>query len=197
MRFVSYEHNTSRSWGALEADHVIDLSHIAESLKVAIQNDALPTSISDSGTKDTVLSIDDVKLLPPIPDPQRILCVGQNYAAHRDEMGGASTSHPLIFTRYASSLVAHDEAIIKPAEANNSITKVNSLLSSVNRVEEFQKNVLLSILPATAASWTVQREIFRFIPRSTSRERTSIEVVVSDPGCCMHLNSPDPMVELP
>ncbi|MFT5134465.1 MAG: 2-keto-4-pentenoate hydratase/2-oxohepta-3-ene-1,7-dioic acid hydratase in catechol pathway, partial [Gammaproteobacteria bacterium] len=63
------------------------------------------------------LTIDEVTLLPPIPEPRRIICVGQNYAAHRDEMGGTTTTNPLIFTRYPSSLVGHNEVLIKPPES--------------------------------------------------------------------------------
>lgn len=49
------------------------------------------------------------------PDPQaKILCVGVNYRPHIEEMGRDVPSHPVVFTRYPDSLVAHDEPVTRP-----------------------------------------------------------------------------------
>ncbi|MCB0993467.1 MAG: fumarylacetoacetate hydrolase family protein, partial [Acidimicrobiales bacterium] len=65
-----------------------------------------------------VLHLDDVELLPPIPDPARILCIGLNYAAHREETGRTPTDHPTVFVRFASSLVGHRRPIVRPAASD-------------------------------------------------------------------------------
>lgn len=117
MRFVSYKENTNDSWGVLEGDTIHDLSNIAPSLKIAIATGQLPASMEMLCDATKTISLNSVSLLCPIPDPARILCVGQNYAAHRDEMGGDKTSYPLIFTRYPSSLVGHETNLIKPRES--------------------------------------------------------------------------------
>ncbi len=117
MRFISYQRKNTNSWGAIEEDSIVDLSNIAISLKSAIAKSSLPANSEDIVDNAAVFSLDDVTLLPPIPDPLRILCVGQNYAAHRQEMQGKTTASPLIFTRYPSSLVGHNEVLIKPAES--------------------------------------------------------------------------------
>jgi 2-keto-4-pentenoate hydratase/2-oxohepta-3-ene-1,7-dioic acid hydratase in catechol pathway len=117
MRFVSYRQQGIYSWGALEGDKIFDLSNVASSLMSAIASSSLPQS-SDDIEKDRLnLALSDITLLPPITEPRRIICIGQNYAAHRDEMGGASTSSPLIFTRFPSSIVGHNEVLIKPPES--------------------------------------------------------------------------------
>ena len=117
MRFVSYRQQGIYSWGALEGDKIFDLSNVASSLISAIAYSSLPQSSDDIEKDELNLSLSDVTLLPPIPEPRRIICIGQNYAAHRDEMGGASTSSPLIFTRFPSSIVGHNEVLIKPPES--------------------------------------------------------------------------------
>jgi 2-keto-4-pentenoate hydratase/2-oxohepta-3-ene-1,7-dioic acid hydratase in catechol pathway len=117
VRFVSFQYQHKYCWGAIDDDNVIELSYLAPCLKSAISKSILPTSIADIENKETVLAFRDLSLLPPIPDPKRILCVGQNYVAHRDEMDGKATARPLIFTRYPSSLVAHNDNLIKPAES--------------------------------------------------------------------------------
>ena len=117
MRFVSYSQGGINSWGALEGEKIFDLSNIASSLMSAIASSSLPQN-SDEIEKDELnLALGDVTLLPPIPEPKRIICVGQNYAAHRDEMGGETTSSPLIFTRFPSSIVGHNEMLVKPPES--------------------------------------------------------------------------------
>jgi 2-keto-4-pentenoate hydratase/2-oxohepta-3-ene-1,7-dioic acid hydratase in catechol pathway len=117
MRFVSYSQNGINGWGALEGDLIFDLSNIASSLMSAIASSSLPQRSDEIAKDELNFVLGDVTLLPPIPEPKRVICIGQNYAAHRNEMGGATTSSPLIFTRFPSSIVGHNEALIKPPES--------------------------------------------------------------------------------
>ena len=61
----------------------------------------------------------DVVLLPVIPNPTKILCVGHNYESHRQETGRAKTDYPSIFTRFADTLVAHGQPIVRPRVSKN------------------------------------------------------------------------------
>ncbi|MBC2666796.1 fumarylacetoacetate hydrolase family protein [Novosphingobium flavum] len=58
----------------------------------------------------------EVRLLPLVPNPDKILCVGLNYAAHVAETGREQKEHPAIFTRWADTLVAAGEPIVRPKE---------------------------------------------------------------------------------
>ena len=100
MRFISYQYQGKSSWGLVEDDRIFDLGKLAPSLRLAIAQSKLPASTSEISNRTDDMALGDIELLPPIPDPQRILCIGQNYAAHRDEMGGKRTARPLIFTRF-------------------------------------------------------------------------------------------------
>lgn len=53
--------------------------------------------------------------LPVIPDPDKILCVGINYASHVAETGRETPTKPMIFTRFANSQVGHGQPMIRPA----------------------------------------------------------------------------------
>ncbi len=55
-----------------------------------------------------------VELLPPLPNPPKILCVGLNYADHSAESGFEVPSYPTIFGRFASSLIGHGAPIVRP-----------------------------------------------------------------------------------
>ncbi|MBR0668383.1 fumarylacetoacetate hydrolase family protein [Roseomonas hellenica] len=60
------------------------------------------------------IALDAVELLPPLPSPPKIVCVGLNYADHSAESGFQVPSYPTIFARFASSLVGHCAPIIRP-----------------------------------------------------------------------------------
>jgi acylpyruvate hydrolase len=61
-----------------------------------------------------LLAVDAVRLLPPIACPPKVLCVGRNYADHVEEVGKPIPEHPVIFPRYASTLIGHQAPIIRP-----------------------------------------------------------------------------------
>src|SRR5262245_27821203 len=42
----------------------------------------------------------NVKLLPPIPDPPKIVCLGLNYRDHAHETGAAIPQEPILFNKY-------------------------------------------------------------------------------------------------
>ena len=117
MRFISYLHNNEPGWGVIDDADILDLSRHEPSLKAAIGKGTLPASL-DAVSSGKIVPLDEISYLPPIPDPSRILCIGQNYAAHRDEMGGARTRHPLIFTRFPSSVSGHNQDLQKPGESD-------------------------------------------------------------------------------
>jgi 2-keto-4-pentenoate hydratase/2-oxohepta-3-ene-1,7-dioic acid hydratase in catechol pathway len=58
--------------------------------------------------------IDEVELLPVIPDPPAIWCVGVNYDEHRQETGREPSKYPTLFLRIAASQVGHREAMVRP-----------------------------------------------------------------------------------
>jgi 2-keto-4-pentenoate hydratase/2-oxohepta-3-ene-1,7-dioic acid hydratase in catechol pathway len=61
----------------------------------------------------------DVRLLKPIPNPGKILCVGVNYPDRAAEYKDNSErpKYPSIFVRFPASLVAHEEPIVRPPES--------------------------------------------------------------------------------
>jgi 2-keto-4-pentenoate hydratase/2-oxohepta-3-ene-1,7-dioic acid hydratase in catechol pathway len=113
MRYVSFRRADGiASWGRLEGETVVDLGESAPSLRAAIAGGRLGAG---SGA---ALRLDEVTLLPPIPDPAKVLCIGLNYATHLDEMGSKRPDHPTVFTRFADTLVAHGAALVKPANSD-------------------------------------------------------------------------------
>jgi 2-keto-4-pentenoate hydratase/2-oxohepta-3-ene-1,7-dioic acid hydratase in catechol pathway len=63
------------------------------------------------------VDLKSVRLLPPVPAPPKILCVGLNYDDHLEESGLKKPEYPEIFARFASSLIAHHDPIRRPGES--------------------------------------------------------------------------------
>ena len=64
-----------------------------------------------------VIALNTVRLLPPVPVPPKILCVGLNYHDHLEESGLKKPAYPEIFARFATSLIPHQEPIRRPRES--------------------------------------------------------------------------------
>jgi len=107
----------SAGYGRVEGDVVVDLAAprgAPADLKAAIAAGTLATLNGDAR-----LPLTDLTLLPVIPNPGKILCVGHNYESHRQETGRAKVDNPSIFTRFADTLVADGRPIVRPRVSDN------------------------------------------------------------------------------
>ncbi|WP_116365977.1 fumarylacetoacetate hydrolase family protein [Parahaliea mediterranea] len=120
MRLATYCRAGQESWGAVihEAgeDRLVDLAHIAPSLKCAIEQNAL-ASVALEGLP--TLSLQKVTWLPPIAAPEKILCIGVNYANRNAEYkdGSDAPTKPSVFIRFPDSFTGHGEPLIRPPES--------------------------------------------------------------------------------
>ncbi|MHA6204974.1 fumarylacetoacetate hydrolase family protein [Dyella soli] len=55
-----------------------------------------------------------VALLPPSAHPGKIICLGLNYRDHAQEFAFEPPAYPTLFARFASSLVGHGQALVRP-----------------------------------------------------------------------------------
>ncbi|MBC2663518.1 fumarylacetoacetate hydrolase family protein [Novosphingobium flavum] len=113
-QYISFRRPDGKaSFGRLDGDTVHDLGTpgAASYLKDALAGDlgALPVTATYART--------DVRLLPVVPNPGKILCIGLNYATHVAETGRDQKEHPAVFTRWADTLVADGEAMVRPKES--------------------------------------------------------------------------------
>ncbi|MDI2099236.1 fumarylacetoacetate hydrolase family protein [Ruicaihuangia caeni] len=119
MRFASFTTpDGSDTWGAAVDGALYDLgpsgANLADSLKDAIAEGLLDHERISLQTLPAIPER-DVAFLPVIPDPAKILCIGVNYKTHREETGRAEVSAPTVFTRFADTLLGHDQPTIRPA----------------------------------------------------------------------------------
>ena len=119
MRLVSFARaDGSTGYGTTDGESIRDaaaeLSDRYADLKAVIAADAL-AELADRGPR---LALSEVTLLPPVPNPDKILCIGLNYLPHILETGRARPERPSIFTRYPESVVGHGTALVRPAASD-------------------------------------------------------------------------------
>ncbi len=120
MQLASFEQDGRASYGLVGADGRYTPAPAAfqarfADLKAVIaagQLGALKEAAEASGVS---LAPDQVRLLPVIPNPGKLICVGLNYKSHVAETKRADSEHPSLFLRFNDSLAAHGDAVLRPS----------------------------------------------------------------------------------
>ena len=109
MRLVSYDAGRGPRAGVLTADGVTDagdggLGALLRAGGVEAARDVQARPIP----------LDEVRLLPPVPDPGKIVCLGLNYRSHAEEAGLEAPETPTFFAKYPNALAPPDAEVALP-----------------------------------------------------------------------------------
>ncbi|MEM9209395.1 MAG: fumarylacetoacetate hydrolase family protein [Pseudomonadota bacterium] len=120
---MSYEHDGRVAFGATDGEAVADLSDAlpdASDLRGAIRAGALGTLAELAEKRGFSVPLGDVNYLPVIPNPEKIICIGVNYANRNEEYkdGSSLPEYPSVFMRSRESLVGHGQPILDPPESD-------------------------------------------------------------------------------
>lgn len=118
MKLASFTVEGRHTYGIVEGDQVADLESMKNTLgadlKQALALGRLGSLSNEQMSSLPRLALADVTLLPVIPNPGKVLCIGINYATHVRETGRDMPVYPMIFTRFADSQTAHLQPIVRP-----------------------------------------------------------------------------------
>lgn len=122
MRLVSFREGGKEGWGVLLEDRVVPSNLLGEDVPTSIQallSDAqrwstLVKTLPERAAGFPGLALAKTELLPCVPRPGKIICLGVNYVDHAKEGGNQIGDYPSIFLRCATSLLAHGAALKVP-----------------------------------------------------------------------------------
>ena len=123
MRLVTFTHNGSTRLGALRGENsreVVDLnqadSRVPADMLTLLQMGEAGLKLAQDALHQATQSLDlsAVMLQAPIPNPNKILCIGLNYSDHAAESGLPLPQYPIVFTKYNNTLIAHGDSIVLP-----------------------------------------------------------------------------------
>ena len=110
MKFLSFRHGGAARFGALVEGGVVDLgTHCPDfaDLRAAIRAGALGDLAQLASRTSPDFSLADIDYLPTIPNPEKVICIGVNYANRNEEYkdGSKPPQYPSVFMRTRESLV--------------------------------------------------------------------------------------------
>ncbi|MCZ7643594.1 MAG: fumarylacetoacetate hydrolase family protein [Pseudorhodoplanes sp.] len=120
MKLASYMHRGRESYGVVADEAVVDLrSRLPRhhTLLDVLRAHALDEVKAAAEGVRPDLPLGEVELLPPVVLPEKILCVGVNYANRNAEYkdGSELPKHPSLFFRTPGSFVGHGQPIVRPS----------------------------------------------------------------------------------
>ncbi len=122
MKFLSFMNEGKATFGAITDAGVVDLGkrhNELRDLREAIRQDQLSELAEEASSADADLDLADVEYLPTITNPEKIICIGVNYANRNEEYkdGSSAPKYPSVFMRSRESLVGHQQSIMDPPES--------------------------------------------------------------------------------
>src|SRR6516165_7876158 len=117
MKLASYVADGKACFGVVTGDGLVTLN---QRLGYASLRDALAAGgLAEISKAADVAKPEhkraDIRWLPVIPNPEKILCAGINYRSHAAETGRELPKQPSMFIRLANTLTGHDGEMIRPA----------------------------------------------------------------------------------
>jgi 2-keto-4-pentenoate hydratase/2-oxohepta-3-ene-1,7-dioic acid hydratase in catechol pathway len=122
MRLVTFEENGHERLGVCEGATVVDVSALGADLPTDLlafirggkpAEDAVARAVRTAGAE-ARRSLENLRLLPPISHPGKIMCLGLNYVDHAAEGGHTKPDYPSFFLRSTTSLVAAGQPMLRP-----------------------------------------------------------------------------------
>jgi acylpyruvate hydrolase len=122
MRLVNFLQSGAARLGVCVGDSVVDLSLAApglpRDLTALIRAGKEGLTAAERAAKpapaEARIPLAQLKFLPPVLHPGKIICLGLNYVDHAAEGGHAKPTYPSFFMRVATSLTGHREPIVRP-----------------------------------------------------------------------------------
>jgi 2-keto-4-pentenoate hydratase/2-oxohepta-3-ene-1,7-dioic acid hydratase in catechol pathway len=118
MRLVTYRTERGDRAGVVRDGAVIDAADLLEDAPASVRGllgagalDAVAAAAADAGGG---VPLAEVELLPPVPNPQKIVCIGLNYADHAEEAGIEAPPVPTFFAKFANALVPDGATVAIP-----------------------------------------------------------------------------------
>jgi 2-keto-4-pentenoate hydratase/2-oxohepta-3-ene-1,7-dioic acid hydratase in catechol pathway len=120
QRIATYSIGGKTAYGALVNGGMVDLSarfgRDYATLREVIASGALQKLAEDAERHSPDHALDAITWLPPIPQPEKIICIGVNYPDRNAEYkdGSDAAKYPSMFMRTPRSFVGHNAPLVRP-----------------------------------------------------------------------------------
>jgi 2-keto-4-pentenoate hydratase/2-oxohepta-3-ene-1,7-dioic acid hydratase in catechol pathway len=121
MRLVSFQSPSGPAWGLLGPSGVVVSTQLGADVPASVLDlvasphwPSLVRELPERAKSHTGVPLESLHLLPVVPRPGKVICLGVNYIDHAKEGGNQVGDYPSIFMRGATSLLAHKAPLQVP-----------------------------------------------------------------------------------
>ena len=119
MRLVTYRSSTGPRVAGIKGGTLVDLNRadpsVPSCIKALLAGGAEGLRRAEKAlASGEAIRGEGIRLLPPIPSPEKVICVGLNYADHARESGVEPPPVPVIFSKFPTAVRADGDAIVLP-----------------------------------------------------------------------------------
>jgi acylpyruvate hydrolase len=120
MRLVSFERGAGPEAGVLAGDRIVPAAELGapararELLATCDRAELLELADRAVAASGESMALAQATLCAPVPDPQKIICIGLNYHDHAEETGQEIPAAPMWFAKFANSLCGSGAPVILP-----------------------------------------------------------------------------------
>ena len=162
MRLATIETPAGPRAAVLEGDALVDVHAANPALPVTVRGllEAGPQTLQAAEQvarreKTFTQPVAGTKLLPPLPDPHKIICLGLNYRDHAAESGSPIPKEPILFSKYTTALVGPGDNIVLPPVSK----EVDYEAELVIVVGKRGRNISPAAAPGYVAGYTVGNDV--------------------------------------
>jgi 2-keto-4-pentenoate hydratase/2-oxohepta-3-ene-1,7-dioic acid hydratase in catechol pathway len=121
MKLLSFAVDRREAFGVVSGDGVVNMTKRLghATLRAALAAGAIEEMRKTLRDAKPDHKLSEIKFLPSITNPAKILCAGVNYRAHAAETGRELPKQPSMFVRFTDTLVGHEGEMIRPTVADN------------------------------------------------------------------------------
>jgi len=161
MRLLTFELEGERRVGARVGDAIVDLSradaNIPANMRAFLEGgDAVLEAARGAVERgEHAIAVGDVRIVAPIDDPEKVICIGLNYADHAAETKAEVPPEPVVFSKFASAIIGPGEAVEMPPTSQ----KVDHEVELVAVIGRGGRNIAESEAWDHVAGYTVGHDV--------------------------------------
>jgi acylpyruvate hydrolase len=120
VRLLTFAGEHGPQAGVLRGEEIVPVALLGapassvRGLLEALDADGLAELADRAAQADGAAPLTGASLLAPVPDPEKIICLGLNYRDHAEETGQEIPTAPMWFAKFANSLIGSGQAIVLP-----------------------------------------------------------------------------------
>jgi acylpyruvate hydrolase len=152
MRLVTMRTGNGTRAGRLDGDTVTELPFDDVKAVLASGPDWAAMAARATGATRALAGAD---LAPVVPRPEKIICIGQNYLKHIQEMGAEQPKYPTLFAKYTRALIGPRDDIVLPAASDNVDWEVELAIVIGRETRHVSEGEALGAV----AGWTVFNDV--------------------------------------